>query len=357
VNILFLNCYDPLNPKSGGAEKYTFEIAKRLAKKHNVVWISEKFSNSASEEILENIKILRWGNRLSVLLFAWRYFLKNRNQIDLVVDQHHGYPFLTPIYIGKKRSLTIIYEVAGEIWGYQTSRGISFLGRILERLILSVIYNNRRFITLSSSTKKELEDLGLHNVEIVKPARIKFVQNYGDKDRNLLVSTTGIRKLKRIEDQIMAVNILVRDFSAIKLKITGNYEKDYKKQLDSLINILNLKNNIEFTGFLSEESKNKLVAKAKLSLATSVKEGWGLALSESSALGTPVIAYNVVGYRDSIEDTCGVLTQSNSPEGIALEAKKLLNNDNLYEQYRENCLLRPERTWDEVTVEFEKLIT
>jgi glycosyltransferase involved in cell wall biosynthesis len=47
----------------------------------------------------------------------------------------------------------------------------------------------------------------------------------------------------------------------------------------------------------------------------SVCEGWRLAVAESNAMGTPVVAYNVPGLRDSVIDgKTGVSVKDNSPQ-------------------------------------------
>ena len=49
------------------------------------------------------------------------------------------------------------------------------------------------------------------------------------------------------------------------------------------------------------------MAAAHIHLATSVREGWGLVVSEAAALGTPTVAYDVPGLRDSTRAAQGVV--------------------------------------------------
>ena len=65
------------------------------------------------------------------------------------------------------------------------------------------------------------------------------------------------------------------------------------------------------------------MARAHVHLATGVREGWGLVVSEAAALGTPTIAYDVPGLRDSTRAAGGVLVPP-TPEAMARWLVELL---------------------------------
>lgn len=55
---------------------------------------------------------------------------------------------------------------------------------------------------------------------------------------------------------------------------------------------------VRLTGFVSDEEKVDLLARAKLFVFPSYEEGWGIVISEALALGTPVLAYALDIYRE-----------------------------------------------------------
>jgi hypothetical protein len=57
---------------------------------------------------------------------------------------------------------------------------------------------------------------------------------------------------------------------------------------------------VDLPGRVSEEVKFELLATAWLTVAPSAAEGWGLTIMEANALGTPAVAYDVPGLRDSV---------------------------------------------------------
>ena len=108
MNILILNWRDPKNPKSGGAEIVTLEHAKAWIKSGNTVtWFTSKFSGAKNEEKIDGVNIVRRGNFITVYLLAPFFYLSRQSSreggFDLVIDEIHGLPFFTPLYVRKPK--------------------------------------------------------------------------------------------------------------------------------------------------------------------------------------------------------------------------------------------------------------
>ena len=80
-----------------------------------------------------------------------------------------------------------------------------------------------------------------------------------------------------------------------------------------------------FFGHLSEEEKRERLARAHALVATSVREGWGLVVTEAAASGTVSIGYDVPGLRDSIGASGGILTRA-KPASLASGLVRLLSS-------------------------------
>jgi len=77
------------------------------------------------------------------------------------------------------------------------------------------------------------------------------------------------------------------------------------------------KNNIEYLGEVGEEQKWKLMGQAKAFLCLSKDEDFGITSVEAQACGTPVLAYNGGGYRETVvPGKTGVLFDEYSTNGI-----------------------------------------
>ena len=78
-----------------------------------------------------------------------------------------------------------------------------------------------------------------------------------------------------------------------------------------------------FFGRVSETKKRALMARAHVLVATSVREGWGLTVSEAALCGTRAVGYDVAGLRDSVGAAGGVLVEP-QPRALAGALAQLL---------------------------------
>ena len=97
--------------------------------------------------------------------------------------------------------------------------------------------------------------------------------------------------------------------------------------------------NVQYVGFQSGDALNRLIAQAKFSVYLPIwYENCPLAVLESQALGTPVLANRIGGIPELIEDgQTGVLIDSFTPENYAAQIRKLYLDQAGLERMSENC--------------------
>jgi glycosyltransferase involved in cell wall biosynthesis len=87
---------------------------------------------------------------------------------------------------------------------------------------------------------------------------------------------------------------------------------------------------VKFLGFISEEEKVHLLRRAWASVLASPKEGWGISNLEAAACGTPVIAANSPGIRESVIDgETGFLVPQGDVEAMAAAMRGIVESRNL----------------------------
>jgi glycosyltransferase involved in cell wall biosynthesis len=290
----------------GGAEVHLHEIFKRIVKHgHRVTLVAHKFSGSPHEETIDGIKIKRIGNKYSFKQQFKNYYtssLKNNNY-DIVVDDISKIPLNTPSYI-KKPIVGILHHFHGKSLYKEIPFPLAYY-IIKKETQIPKYYKDTPIFTVSESTKKELSLLGFNKskIEILHNAidHDLFSSIKEKKSNSPLLTYVGrIKKYKNIDMLIRAIPLIKKDISNIKLIIGG--KGDNLQQLKNLVKKLGLENEIEFTGFLSETEKAKLMAKAWLFVTMAEKEGWGITIIEANAVNTPAIGSDVPGLRDSIRD-------------------------------------------------------
>jgi len=353
MRILIFSWRDMKSPFSGGAEVFTFENAKRWVKAgHEVTWFTSEVKNNPAEETIEGVKIIRRGGEITVQIHAFFYYRKFfKGKFDLILDQINTIPFFTPLYV-KEKKIALIFQLAREVWFYEAAFPISLIGYILEFIYLK-LYKRIAVITISESTNQDLLGLGFTNKITVVPVGIlqKLYDNSIPKDKNelSLVYLGRLRKSKRVDHIIKAVYLLKEEIPGIKLKIIGSAGKpDYIKKLHNLVEKYGLKDNVYFYGYVNDEKKQQLLGSAHALVITSIREGWGLVISEANALSTIAIGYNVAGIRDAIQDgVTGLLTKRNTPLSLAETILDFFRNRGEYAQLYKNSLDYSKKlTWD-----------
>lgn len=111
------------------------------------------------------------------------------------------------------------------------------------------------------------------------------------------------------------------------LYIVGTYGKG-KSYLDNIIKILNLSNNVIFTGPISENDKLNLLNKSKFYFQISKYEGFGIAVIEAMFFKNFIIHSGEGGLKDTIRDGGLIVTNKQSEKQIAKEIMNINNNIN-----------------------------
>ena len=97
--------------------------------------------------------------------------------------------------------------------------------------------------------------------------------------------------------------------------------------------------NIKLAGFLQGEDLEKVIRKARFSVFTSEwYENCPFSVMESQIYGTPVVAANIGGTPELVEDKkTGELFQSGNKDDLKKTILDLWNNPERCRQYQENC--------------------
>lgn len=328
-----------MHPQAGGAEQVMREHMKGWVEAgHRVTLFSSRFIGSKNFEKSEGMEILHEGDQyIGVKIQAFKYWLKNNKKFDLVVDQFHGIPFFTPLYI-KKPKLAVLQEVAKEVWflngfPFPFNYIIGTIGFLVEPLIF-LLYRNTPFMVGSLSAKEDLMKVGISPKKITIVPHGVIVPRYRISDLRSKTKTViflgALTKDKGIEDAIKAFSILNKN-GEYQFWVVGKGSPEYTGYLKGLAKRLNVLDKIKFWGYVDNIKKFDLLAKSHILINTSVREGWGLVNIEANAMGVPVVAYKSAGLVDSVkEGQSGIFCKENTPEELASSVDMLLESAEEY---------------------------
>lgn len=338
MKILWLTWKDRKNPASGGAEVVNEELAKRLvADGHEVIFLVGGFEGSKQEEIKDGFKIIRVGGKWSVYLKVYQYYKKHLSEWpDLVIDEVNTIPFFAKFYT-KQKNILFVHQLCREIWFYQMFFPLNVIGYLLEPVYLWLL-NDRKVITVSESTKKDLMKYGFKEINIsiisegIELEPVVSLETIKKFENPTILSLGTIRSMKRTDQILKAFEILKKDIPEAKLIIAGKKEGTYGERLIGNIEKSIYKSSIKYIGPVSKEEKIELLQKAHVLAVTSIKEGWGLVVTEANSQGTPAVVYNVDGLRDAVRNNeTGLVCEENTPENLAERMSQVLRDRKLYE--------------------------
>lgn len=340
MNILWLSWKDSQHPLAGGAEVVKREICRRLTRDgHSVIQITGGYPGSSTTSTLDGSVIVRVGGRFSVYFLAWRYYRKNlRGWADLVIDECNTVPFFASAYVSEKNSM-VIYQLAREVWFYQMRWPLSIVGYLLEPIYLRFM-NKNSVITICKSTRDRLLELGFKSklIKIIRMAtEAPAEKNIPLKDMSegpVLMYFGSLREMKRPHHVVQAFVEAKTRIPNMSLIIAGEGSGAYLEKLKALVKLSRYSDSIIFTGRVSQEEKIQLMRRSHLIAVTSVREGWGLIVTEAAAQGTPAVVYDVDGLRDSVKNEITGLVTPCSPRELANGIIRLLSDESLYEKCR-----------------------
>jgi len=350
MNFIWFTWKDIKHPLAGGAEVVNEELARRLvADGHSVLFVVGGFKGGAQEEERDGFKIIRLGNRYFVYLQAYRYYRKNLvGWADLVIDEINTVPFFAKFYV-KEKNILFVHQLSRVIWFYEMFFPLSLVGYLLEPLYLRLL-SDRQVITVSESSRQDLLEHGFkkENISIIsegiKLAPVRELESYLPAGRQVkyeaptILCLGAVRPMKRTLDIVEAFLIAKVNIPDLRFKISGDTSGKYGKKVLAKIHSSEYADAIEVLGRVSDEEKIELMKKSHVLAVASIKEGWGLVVTEAASQGTPAVVYNVDGLRDSVRhNETGLICKFNKPDYLALNIINILSDMANYERLRRNA--------------------
>jgi glycosyltransferase involved in cell wall biosynthesis len=331
VNILLLNWQDRENPQAGGAEVHLHEVFGRLAGRGSgVTMIASGWPGAPSEAELDGIQIRRTGSRYTFGLTAppQARRLLARGDIDVVVEALNKVPLFTPLWTGTPVVL-LVHHLFGTTAFREASFPLAGMTWLLERPIPRV-YRGVSVQAISQSTGEDLVERGLSgsDIEVIHPGvDLSFFAPGPDvrTEEPTFLYLGRLKRYKGVDLIIRAVARLAAGGDRVKLLIGGRGE--WEPELRALTESLGLEDRVEFLGFVSEQRKRELFRSVWANVYLSPKEGWGITNLEAGACGTPTIASDSPGLRESvIHEATGLLVSHGDVNAVADAMGRLSRN-------------------------------
>jgi glycosyltransferase involved in cell wall biosynthesis/O-antigen/teichoic acid export membrane protein len=304
MNILIFNWRDSESVFAGGAETYIHALAERwVAAGHAVTLFTSNDGTQAPNGAINGIRVIRRGGFYGVYALAPLYYLfRFRGRFDAIVDCENGIPFFMPLF-AKEPVYCLLHHIHQDVFTKSLVWPLSALARSLEKDLMPFVYRHCAFLTVSESSKQDMQALNItkKNIEVVYPGVDLEFLTPGVKSPAPIVAYVGrLKEYKSIDVLIKAFPKVLTEVPEAKLVIAG--DGDDMARLKKETANLKLGRHVAFLGKVSEKKKLQVLQEAWVCVNPSMMEGWGITVIEANACGTPTVASDVPGLRDSVRD-------------------------------------------------------
>ena len=305
MRILLVNWNDGDNPHAGGAEIHLHEIFGRLGRGgHAIDLVASGWPGAAPRADVGGLHVHRVGGRYSfaALARAAARALLERERYDVVVEDVNK----VPLYLCGITDLpvsVIVPHLFGTTAFREASWPVAAVVWALERRIPRA-YARARFHAISDSTRDDLVARGVPaaRIDVIYPgvdaAWYAPDPGTGRAGRPTFLYVGRLKRYKGVDIALRALAEARRTRADLELEIVG--QGDDRARLERLARRLQLGGAVRFLGFVPEEEKRRRLRMAWALVFPSPKEGWGLASVEAAGCGTPALASDSPGLRESV---------------------------------------------------------
>ncbi|MEE2896950.1 MAG: glycosyltransferase family 4 protein, partial [Gemmatimonadota bacterium] len=281
---------------------------------------------------LDGIEVHRAGARYTFSLAAPRYFRRRlrKRHFDVVVEDLNKVPLFTR-YWTHAPVVALVHHLFGLTAFKEAWFPLAAATWLLERPI-PFVFRSAPTIAVSASTREDLGRRGLdgERIEVIPNGIDLALYTPGPASMRTsepsLLFLGRVKKYKRVDLLMRAVALLESEGLSVTLRVAGS--GDDRPRLERIARKLGLSDRVHFLGFVDEARKLELFRTSWLHALTSPKEGWGISIMEASACGTPSIASDAPGLRESVVDgETGLLVPHGDVRALADSIASLLKDE------------------------------
>jgi glycosyltransferase involved in cell wall biosynthesis len=293
------------DPEAGGSELHASTIARLWARAGlDVTMRSSAAAGHPAYTRRDGYRVVRKSGRYAVFpRTALSGLVGRTGQRDALVEVWNGMPFFSPAWARCPR-VVFLHHVHAEMWRMVLKPEVlARLGEMVEFTVAPPVYRRSRIVTLSSSSKQEIVDmlrLPEENISVVNPGiDPRFTPGGNRSPRPLVVAAGRLVPVKRFELLIDALVELRSRHPGLEAVIVGEgYERP---ALEARVRAAGASSWLTLPGHLSDDDLLALYRRAWVLASTSLREGWGMTVTEAAACGTPAVVSRIAGHLDAVD--------------------------------------------------------
>ncbi len=327
--------------KNGGIESFCLGLARNLSK----AGIEIDLYTGKTDKILpyqNNLKIItlpyvsrnkfpnfgsrfrKFMERLSFAYYAIPVLRKNNYNFFIIFK-----PYDLPVAILMKKvsnCKTIFFSGGTEFFA-----GYRLMIRRLDYFFSCSEFNAKQ-IENYSAVKPLILPNGI-DTDLFKPQEpaIELKKKLQLRDEKILITVCRLVGWKGVQYGIKALKKIIENGYKVKYLIIGDGE--YRKNLEKLVDELNINNHVLFLGNVENSELPKYYSISDIAIFPSIaNETFGISIAEAMACEVPVISTNVGGIPEVVGYS-GFLVEPYNEDEIASKIKTLIDNFSLRKEF------------------------
>lgn len=346
-----------LHLQHGGIEKQTITLANELSKKYEVEIISTYSMNCPpAYQVSDNVKIkylidtapnrkeisaaIKSKNILGLVKEGFKavkiLYLKNHLMQKEIKKLNCDYVLSTRVDFAKMLSKFApkgVTAITQEHLHDDSSRYVNKCKKAFKNLDYLVVLckGSKDNFTKWLSDNKKIKIVEIPNILEYVPGENAALNGYN------IISVGRLHPVKNFTGLIKVFSLVVKELPNAKLTIVGGGEQ--MESLSQMVKELGLQNNVTLTGMVSKEKVEEYMLESDLYVMTSLTECFPMVLLESSAVGLPLLSYDVpVGPKAIIENgKNGYLIPFEDSEQMAQRIVEILKDKQLKSNLANNA--------------------
>ncbi len=320
--------------EAGGSELHAHNVASIWAQAGLQVSMRTSFAPGRPERrVRSGYTVVRKAGRYLVFPRSIASEISGRlGPRDGLVEIWNGMPFFSPVWCRGPR-MVWLHHVHGPMWAMTLPPRLAQIGLTIEEQIAPRFYRRVPIVTLAESSKQELvHDLGFsaERVSVVPPGIDARYSPGGERSATPMIVAVG--RLVAVKDfaRLIRVAAVAREtVEGLSLVIVGDgYERD---ALEKLVGDLHAESWVRLAGRVSDDELVSLYRRAWIVASASIREGWGMTITEAAACGTPAVATRIAGHTDAIQSgVTGLLADTD--DELASAIALIMNDRDLRER-------------------------
>lgn len=363
-----------LPPEIGGPATYTPEMVQRLKTNHEITVLAFADNPEPLGVPLHTI-----AKKQNIALRMTKFFYKTFRLgllNDLIYAQNAMSAGLPSVIIGKIIKKPVVVKFVGDAaWenAFREGKTKKLLEEFLKKpdagSLISIrqkiqhfVFKKSKAIVVPSEYLKRLLTVYYHLPEnkiftIYNAAEENKTNNERNPKPNQILTTGRLVPWKNVDEIILAVKILSKEISDIKLVIAG--EGPELENLKNLAENLSVKDKVIFTGKVPRTETRNLRNQSEIFILNSTYEGLPHTVLSSFSASIPVIATNIPGTNEAVYDgETGLLVPPHQPKLLATAIKRLLADATLQKKLVANGykILQEKFSWKNHVQSLTKLL-